>query len=47
MVRSIAVSPNGLYLASGDDDHNLVIWNTRTGKIVRQYKLPNKVIDIV
>ena len=26
-------------------DHNLVIWNTRTSKIVRQYKLPNKIID--
>lgn len=46
-VRSIAVSPNGLFLASGDEDHNLVIWNTRTGKMVRQYRLPNKVIDTV
>ena len=34
-VRTIAVSPNGLFLASGDEDYNLVIWNTRSGKMVR------------
>ena len=34
-----------MYLASGDMDHNVVIWNTRTSKIIRQYKMPNKVID--
>jgi ribosome biogenesis protein ERB1 len=41
------VSPNGLFLASGDEDHNLVIWNTRSGKIVRQYRLPHKIIDSI
>jgi len=46
-VRSISVSPNGLYLASADESHNLVIWNTRSGKMVRQYRLPCKVIDNV
>ena len=46
-VRTIAVSPNGLFLASGDESHNLVIWNTRSGKIVRQYRLPNKIIDTI
>ena len=46
-MRALSVSPNGLYLASGDEDHNLVIWHTRTSKIVRKYKLPNKVIDCI
>ena len=46
-VRSIAVSPNGMWLASGDDEHNLAIWNTRSGKVVRKYRLPNKIIDCV
>ena len=32
-------------MASGDEDHNLLIWNTRSGKIVRQYRLPHKIID--
>jgi ribosome biogenesis protein ERB1 len=36
-VRALAISPNGLYLASGDEDSNLVIWHTRTSKIVRRY----------
>ena len=44
-VRTISISPNGLFLASGDEDHNVVIWNTRSGKKVRQYRLPNKIID--
>ena len=44
-VRSIAVSPNGAFLASGDEDSNVVIWCVRTSKIVRKYKLCNKVID--
>lgn len=44
-VRTIALSPNGAYLASGDEDSNCVIWCVKTGKIVRKYKLSNKVID--
>ena len=44
-MRALSISPNGLYLASGDEDHNVVIWHTRTSKIVRSYKLPNKVVD--
>jgi ribosome biogenesis protein ERB1 len=46
-VRSLAVSPNGLYLASGDEDHNLVIWHTRTSKMMRHYTFPNKVVDCI
>lgn len=46
-VRTMAVSPNGLYLATGDEDHNLVIWHTRTAKVMRHYTLPNKVVDSV
>lgn len=46
-VRALSISPNGLYLASGDEDHNLVIWHTRTSKIMRHYTLPNKVVDSI
>ena len=44
-VRTISVSPNGAFLASGDEDNNCVIWCVRTSKIVRKFKLSNKVID--
>jgi len=44
-VRAISLSPNGIFLASGDEDSNLVIWNLQTSKIMRKYKLANKVID--
>jgi len=44
-VRSIALSPNGMWLASGDEDSNLVIFNARTARVVRSYKLHNKVVD--
>jgi ribosome biogenesis protein ERB1 len=46
-VRSISVSPCGEYLASGDEDGNLVIWHVKTTRILRKYKLENKVIDCV
>ena len=46
-VRTISVSPCGNYLASGDEDHNVIIWHVQTSKILRKYKLPNKVIDCV
>ena len=46
-VRTIALSPNGRWLASGDEASNLVIWNTKTSKIVRKYQMPHKVVDRV
>lgn len=46
-VRSISVSPCGQYLASGDEDGNLVIWHVETTRILRKYKLDNKIIDCV
>jgi len=46
-VRSISVSPCGRYLASGDEDHNLVVWQIDTRRILRKYKLPNPIIDSV
>ena len=46
-VRSISVSPCGRYLASGDEDGNLVVWHVQTSRILRKYKLDNKVIDSV
>lgn len=46
-MRSISVSPCGDYLASGDEDGNLVVWQVASTRIVRRYKLENKVIDCV
>jgi WD40 repeat protein len=46
-VRSISVSPCGQFLASGDEDHNLVVWHILTSRIMRKYKLTNKVVDCV
>lgn len=34
-VRSISISPCGLYLASGDEDGNLVVWHVATSRILR------------
>ena len=44
-VRSISVSPCGRYLASGDEQHNLVIWDIKSARILRKYKMDNPVID--
>lgn len=44
-VRSISVSPCGRYLASGDEDHNVVVWDMKTSRVLRKYKFPNAVID--
>ena len=46
-VRSISISQCGRYLASGDEDHNVIIWDIRTSKILFKYKTENKVIDCV
>jgi ribosome biogenesis protein ERB1 len=46
-VRSISVSQCGKFLASGDEDHNLIVWEVGTGRILRKYKLENKVVDCV
>ena len=46
-VRCIAVSPCGKFLASGDEDHNLVIWDVQTTRILRKYKLEHKIIDCI
>ena len=44
-VRSISISPCGRYLASGDEDHNVVVWDVNTTRILRKYKLQNAVVD--
>ena len=44
-VRSISVSPCGKFLASGDEESNVVIWDIKTTRILRKYKLKNPVID--
>jgi ribosome biogenesis protein ERB1 len=46
-VRSITISPCGTFLASGDEDGNLIVWHVPTTRILRKYKLENKVIDCV
>jgi len=46
-VRSISVSQCGRYLASGDEQHNLVIWDIKSARILRKYKLDNPVIDCI
>ena len=46
-VKSISISPCGMYLASGDEDGNLVIWHIQTSRIMRKYKLDNKNVDCV
>jgi len=46
-VRSISISPCGTYLASGDEDHNVVIWQVKTARIVRKYKVENAVVDCI
>ena len=37
-VRSISVSPCGRYLASGDEDGNVFLWDVQTGRIRQKYK---------
>lgn len=44
-VRALALSPDGAWLASGDEANNLVIFNAKTAKVVRRFKLPNRVVD--
>jgi ribosome biogenesis protein ERB1 len=46
-VRSISVSPCGNFLASGDEAHNVIVWSTRTSKILRKYHTEDKVNDAV
>lgn len=46
-VRSISVSQCGRYLASGDEDHNLIVWDINSTRILRKYKLENPIIDCV
>lgn len=46
-VRSISVSPCGNYLASGDEEGNVVIWHIQTTRIMRKYKMENNIIDSV
>jgi len=46
-VRSMAVSHCGNFLASGDVEGNLAIWQVSTTRILHKYKLQNAVIDCV
>ena len=46
-VRSISISPCGRFLASGDEDHNVVVWDIKTSKILCKYKTENKIIDCI
>lgn len=46
-VRSISVSQCGRYLASGDEENNVVVWDNNSTRILRKYKLENSVTDCV
>jgi ribosome biogenesis protein ERB1 len=46
-VRSISVSACGRYLASGDEDHNVIVWDIKSSRVLRKYKFPNAVIDCI
>lgn len=46
-MRSISLSPCGNFLASGDEEGNVVVWCTKTTKILRKYKFENKIVDCV
>lgn len=34
-------------MASGDEDGNVIIWDVQTTRILRKYKVDNKVVDCV
>ena len=46
-VRSISISGCGRYLASGDEDHTVVVWEIKSSRILKKYKVENKVVDCV
>jgi WD40 repeat protein len=45
MVTALATSPSELFLASGDSDGNLTIWNTRNAQVLMS--VPNAHSDII
>ncbi|CAI2358858.1 unnamed protein product [Moneuplotes crassus] len=45
-VRSLTVSPCGKYLASGDDQGNVFLWDVKTGRIRHKYKFEG-IVDCV
>lgn len=45
-VRSIAVSPNGQYLATGCDDHLIRIFEVQTGRLMKRYDLGAPVVQV-
>jgi WD40 repeat protein len=44
-VRSVAFSPDGLLLASGDDDGKLMLWEVRTAKELARLNAQGKIIN--
>jgi len=42
-IRSIAFSPNGGLLVSVDCQRTVIVWETRTGRVVRRWDLPARV----
>ena len=37
-VQSVAISPDGLKIASGSDDNSIKIWNAETGDVIHTLK---------
>lgn len=42
-VRSVSVSPDGTWVASGDDNGVLSLWEVVVGKVVKRWKLKGKI----
>ena len=37
-IRTIAFSPDGKYIAAGDEDYNILLWDASTGKLRRKFQ---------
>jgi len=46
-IRSVAVSSNGLYFVSAGNHQNLVLWDAKTGKVIRSLKGHVGVVNVV
>lgn len=46
-VSTVAWHPSGEYFASGSEDHSILLWNAKTGKLIRQFNYhTEKILEI-